>query len=107
MQKEYNSREHPHKISEPSSVVGVLVVPHVCHKHVEVDEPLDESKYINDGDVLTKDGSQALTQCFVQGLIGNIHFAHQSGYRNDAEHLRYIISELERGFASIESGRVK
>lgn len=71
---------------------------------LEVSENLDENKYIDQDDVLTKDGSHALTQCFVQGLIGNIHFAHQKGYRNDAEHLRYIISELERGFSSIAEG---
>lgn len=76
-------------------------------KHVATDfflecsSNLDDKKYMNDDDVLTKDGSHALTQCFVQGLVGNIHFAHQQGYRNDAEHLRYIIAELERGFASI------
>lgn len=68
---------------------------------LEVSENLDDKQYINTDDVLTEKGSHALTQCFVQGLIGNIHFAHQQGYRNDVEHLRYIISELERGFSSI------
>lgn len=81
-------------------------------KHVATDfflecsENLDEKKYMNDEDCLTKDGSHALTQCFVQGLIGNIHFAHQHGYLNDAEHLRYIIGELERGFASIATSKI-
>ena len=46
----------------------------------------------------TKNGSHAITSAFIQGLVGNIHFAHQAGFRDSAEHLRYIISELERGF---------
>lgn len=69
--------------------------------YLEVSENLDSDKYMNKDDILTAIGSQAVTQAFVQGLIGNIHFAHQHGYRNDAAHLRYIISELERGFAAI------
>lgn len=81
---------------------GSLKSQHVATDfYLEVSENLDESKYMNDEDVLTADGSKALTQCFIQGLVGNIHMAHERGYRNDVEHLRYIISELERGFSSI------
>lgn len=69
--------------------------------YLEVSENLSASAYMNDEDVLTQKGSEAVTQCFIQGLVSNIHFAHAQGYRNDAEHLRYIISELERGFSSI------
>ena len=69
--------------------------------YLEVSDNLDANKYFDKEDVLTKQGSEALTQTFIQGLIGNIHFAHQRNYKNDVEHLRYIISELERGFTSI------
>ena len=43
-------------------------------------------------------GMKAQTQGLVQGLIANIHFAHQNEMWDSAEHIRYIIKELERGF---------
>jgi hypothetical protein len=83
-------------------------------KHVQtkfaltVSKNLDSSKYNDKDGNLTKEGSHVLTNVFVQGLIGNIHLAHKEGFRNDAEHLRYIISELERGFIeNVEVGTGK
>lgn len=49
----------------------------------------------------TKDGCAFLTQAFIQGLIGNLHYAHHKEFRDSAEHLRYIISELERAFIEV------
>lgn len=60
---------------------------------------LDESGYY-EGDHPNSLGVQAITSTLVQGLVANIHGAHQHGTRDSAEHLRYIISELERGFAA-------
>lgn len=61
---------------------------------------LDKKKYLDKKELPTKDGIKPLTQCFIQGLVGSIHMAHQNGWWDSAEHLRYIISELEKGFAS-------
>lgn len=75
--------------------------------HVATDFNLDVSKnmsrkmYLDEEDLPTQAGTKALTQCFVQGLIGNIHNAHEKGYWDSAEHLRYIIKELERGFIAV------
>lgn len=74
--------------------------------HVKTDfnlevEGLDKSQYLGEDELPTAEGSKALTQAFVQGLIGNIHYAHQKGYRNDAEHIKYVIEELKRGFVQI------
>src|SRR5579875_833357 len=69
--------------------------------YLDVSDNLDKNAYMDKQDILTKTGSQAVTQAFVQGLIGNIHFAHEKGFRDSAEHLRYIISELERGFSTV------
>ena len=68
---------------------------------LEVSRHLDQSQYNDSRGLPTKAGSHALTNAFVQGLIGNIHHAHQKGYKDSAEHLRYIIAQLERGFASV------
>lgn len=68
---------------------------------LDVSKHLDQQQYNDKRGLPTKMGSHALTNAFVQGLIGNIHHAHQKGYKNDAEHLRYIIEQLERGFIAI------
>jgi hypothetical protein len=76
-------------------------------KHVATDFRLEVSKNLadamyNDADGLpTKDGADALTKTLVQGLIGCIHMQHQRGWKNDAENLRSIIAQLEKGFVSI------
>ena len=65
-----------------------------------VSSNMDKSQYMDKDERPTKIGSHAVTQAFIQGLAGNIHFAHQAGFRDSAEHLRYIIKELERSFAT-------
>ena len=62
---------------------------------------VDEKQYLDSDGIVNKIGSHVVTQCFVQGLIANIHMAHGQGFRNDAEHLRYIIQELENGFVRL------
>lgn len=68
---------------------------------LDVSKHLDQSQYNDKRGLPTAMGSHALTNVFVQGLIGNIHHAHKNGFKNDAEHLRYIIEQLERGFVAI------
>lgn len=68
---------------------------------LEVSKNLDQQQYNDKRGLPTAKGSQALTLALVQGLVGNIHAAHQKGYRDSAEHLRHIISELERGFIKV------
>ena len=60
---------------------------------------LDPSAYYENGR-LTSAGVIVVTSILTQGLIANIHGAHQYKLRDSAEHLRYIISELERGFVA-------
>ena len=64
---------------------------------------LNESAYLDKDGLPTQEGSKAMTNVFIQGLVANIHAAHDRGFRNDVEHLRYIIAELERGFAAAVS----
>lgn len=76
-------------------------------KHVSTDinlfvgKGLKKDQYLDEEDLPTEEGTRSLTQCFVQGLVGNIHQGHEKGYWDSAEHLRYIISELERGFVTV------
>lgn len=69
--------------------------------NVDVSSNLDRKQYLDKDDLPTAQGSKVLTGVLIQGLVANIHQAHQNGYRDSAEHLRYIISELERGFVAV------
>lgn len=80
-------------------------------KHIATDFRLEVSKHLKQDEyndkrgLPTKAGSHALTNAFVHGLIGNIHAAHHKGYKDSAEHLRYIISKLEEGFITVATTR--
>jgi len=81
---------------------GMATSKHVATDfNLEVNGILDKRQYIDKEDLPTQDGSKVLSNVLVQGLIGNIHLAHEKGFRDSAEHLRWIISELERGFVAV------
>jgi hypothetical protein len=69
----------------------------------EIPEKFKEiiDKGIANNDLPTKEGTKVLSNVFIQGLVGNIHQGHENGFWNDVEHLKYIISELEKGFAAV------
>lgn len=69
--------------------------------NLEVSSNLTRTMYINNEGAMTSIGSMAMTNILVQGLIGNLHLSHEKNWRDSAEHLRYIISELERGFVQV------
>lgn len=65
-----------------------------------IDEKLDRDLYFDEEGYPNRDGLDVLSNVLVQGVLGNIHAAHQNGLRDSAEHLRWVISELERGFVA-------
>jgi hypothetical protein len=81
---------------------GMTTSKHVATDfNLDVMGPLDRKAYLDKEDLPTAAGSKVLSNVLVQGLIGNIHMAHEKGFRDSAEHLRWIISELERGFVTV------
>jgi hypothetical protein len=68
---------------------------------LEVSRNLDKSKYLDKNDLPTKDGLKPLSQAFIQGLVGCIHMGHNKDWWDSADHLRYIINELQRGFIEV------
>jgi hypothetical protein len=44
-------------------------------------------------------GVKANTEALITGLANSIHYAHENGLWDSAEHLRYIIARLEKMFA--------
>ena len=79
----------------------------VTSKHVATDfnlfvnKVLNKTIYLDKDDCPTKVGAEMLSNVLIQGLIGNIHMSHEKHFRYSAEHLRWIISELERGFVTV------
>lgn len=69
-----------------------------CDYFLEISDNLVKSQYLNANDLPHKDGYKAFTQALVQGLSANIAKAHEDGAWPEADHLRYIIKELERAF---------
>jgi len=83
---------------------GMATSKHVATDfNLEVIGELDRKQYLDKEDLPTEAGSKVLSNVLVQGLVGNIHMAHEKGFRDSAEHLRWIISELERGFVTVAS----
>ena len=76
-------------------------------KHVEtkfnlsLSPNLDPTQYFGEDGLVKGEGIKALTNVFIQGLVGNIHLGHKNGSWNDVEHLNYIIEQLGKGFAEI------
>lgn len=62
---------------------------------------LDRDQYIDKNGYPNVNGGNVMTNVLVQGLLLNIHKLHNDGMRDSAEHLRWIISELERGFIQV------
>lgn len=73
---------------------------------LDIDAKLDPKQYYKPDGNLTDLGAKSLSNAFVQGLLGNIHAAHQNGDWDSAEHLRWIMAELERGFVRVVETKV-
>lgn len=72
----------------------------VVSSDLKFSDNIDKKMYW-DGNKLNTSGSKAFSNVLIQGLVSNIHTSHDNGCWDSAEHLRYIISELERGFVTI------
>lgn len=73
--------------------------------HLVIAPPLDASKYFMSPGMPSKDGSMMITANLVAAISGNIHYAHQNGFRDSAEHLLWVITELEKLF--VEQHNIK
>lgn len=59
---------------------------------------IDPTAYFEPNGRPNQAGTKILTDVFIQGIAGNIHNAHSTGICDSAEHLRYVIAELEKFF---------
>lgn len=81
---------------------GMTMAKHVATEfNLYPSKELNQDLYKDNEGLPTKEGSKALANVLIQGLVGNIHIAHEKGFRDSAEHLRWIIAELEKGFVTV------
>lgn len=72
-----------------------------AHIGLEVSDNIDKTYYYDKPKLFNKKGSKVFTEAAIEGLVANIHTAHQKGWRDSAEHLRFIIERLTEGFAVV------
>lgn len=63
-----------------------------------VSDNINSNDLFDENDFPNKKGCELLTTALIAGLNGNIHMAHHCGYRDSAEHLRFVITQLEEMF---------
>lgn len=70
---------------------------------LKLSENLDYDYYFKapEEGLFRKPAIQVLTQAFVQGLIANVKTAHHADMWKEADHMRYIIDELGKSFATV------
>lgn len=90
--------------------------PEQTSKHVRTDYRLELSKnldytkyFMPHKYILTKEGSKVVTDVLTSALAAHIHFAHQRGHKDSAQHLREVIKKLEDQFvlvANVSEGKM-
>jgi hypothetical protein len=68
---------------------------------LKVGFPLDMSRYYGEDNRLNVDGCEVATRVLLNGIMGNLHYMHQRGFRDSAEHFRYLIAEMEKLFIHV------
>lgn len=67
----------------------------------DIDPAMDAKMYASKDGVPTALGYDLISQILLEGLVGNIHAAHNSGDMDSAAHLRTVISRMERAFVRV------
>lgn len=61
------------------------------------DENLVLEDYVSDKDHITAEGTEIMTDMFVESLIALMSYSNDKGYCKDYEYLKDVISRLEAG----------
>lgn len=75
-----------------------LFIDDVENKKAGSDIHIDKSMYLDGEGYPTAAGCQMITEVLVTAISGNIHAAHQQGFKDSAQHFREIIKNLEDQF---------
>lgn len=72
-----------------------------CKIQLNIPSNFDANQYFDKEGNLTANGAKSQTIVMLSGISANIHASHQAGVWDSAEHLRYIINELEKQFVQV------
>lgn len=87
---------------EHNSIVN-KTIPIETKIHLEPSEGLIADAYLSEESIVTAAGCKVLINAFCQGLIGTLHIAHENGFLDSAQTLRYILDTITNGFAEVPS----
>lgn len=83
-----------HTEGSPTSVLKETNV------RLELSKNLDKDRYLQ-RDLPTKEGLHVLQNTLIHGIMTNIKIAHEKGWKNESEGLKYVIDELHRAFVGV------
>jgi hypothetical protein len=83
-----------HEKGAPSSKLKKVEI------RLEVSKNQDRSVFFDGTGAMRKAAMKPLTQSLLQGLVANVKNAHAKGWWNEVEHMKYIVDELGRAFAT-------
>lgn len=73
----------------------------LTHMGLDMSDWMNKSEYFSAPNVYNEKGCALFMQAAIDGLVGNLHLAHQKGWWDSAAMLRHIIAELTDGFAKV------
>lgn len=82
------------KGQKTSSVMEVV-------SQLKLEKKLDRSFYFGKDELPNQMGAKAMTSVLISGIVSNIKFAHERGYLNEVDHVKYVIEKISEGFATI------
>lgn len=71
---------------------------------LEVSGNLDKTIYIDGKGLPRKDALKPISIALLHGIFVNIKMGHDKGWWNEAEHMKYIIDQLQRVYISTSPG---
>jgi hypothetical protein len=83
-----------HEKGAPNSVLKA------CDLRLEVSGNLDRSVYIDGKGLPRKEALKPITNALVHGIITNIRVGVNKGWWKEAEHMQYVIEQLQRAFVA-------
>lgn len=73
---------------------------------LEISKNLSKEVYLK-RDLPTNEGIRPMQQAFIQGIMTNIKIADKNGWWKEADHLKYIIDELQRAYVAVHYSNPK
>jgi hypothetical protein len=87
-----------HEMGAPASQINHTDI------RLDVSKNLNKATYLDQEGLPTKEAIKPISLAFLQGIITNIQLGHEKGWWKEADHMRYVIDELQRAFVHPTNG---